>query len=88
MRLDWHDWGNVHGRDPELDATSNPAFDAGKQNGQRMDVLLGLNFYVPRSKFKGHRLAIEGGVPVYQSLAGPNLKTDWLITVGWSYSLR
>ena len=49
---------------------------------------MGLNFYVPHGVLKGNRLSIEGGMPVYQSLAGPNLKTDWLITVGWSYTFN
>jgi hypothetical protein len=36
---------------------------------------------------KGAKLAIEGGFPVYQSLDGPQLETDWLITAGlqWTF---
>lgn len=36
---------------------------------------------------KGAKLAIEGGFPVYQSLDGPQLETDWLITAGlkWAF---
>ena len=88
LRADWHDWGNVHGADPALDRTANPAFDPTKQKGCRLDLLLGLNFYAPRGILKGNRLNIEAGLPVYQSLAGPNLKTDWFITAGWSYSFH
>ena len=85
LRLDWRDWDNVHGADPEFSPPfTNPAFDAQKQKGRQLDLLMGLNFYVPQGFLKGNRLSIEGGAPVYQSLAGPNLKTDWLITVGWS----
>ena len=30
-----------------------------------------------------NRLAIEGGLPVYQNLSGPQLGQSWQITAGW-----
>ncbi len=87
-RLDWHAWSNIHGADPAMDPNRNPAFDANKQAGERLDFLMGLNFYVPDGFFKGNRLSIEGGVPVYQNIAGPNMALNWLITVGWSISFH
>jgi hypothetical protein len=87
-RLDWHGWGNVHGADPAMNPARNPAFDATKQAGERLDLLFGLNFYIPKGLLKGNRLSIEGGVPVYQNLAGPNMAVDWLVTVGLSYTFR
>jgi len=50
--------------------------------------MIGLNFYVPRGLLKGNRLSIEGGVPLYQNLAGPNMAVDWIITAGLSYSFQ
>ena len=85
-RLDWHAWDDIHDADPQLDPNRNPAFDASKQSGARLDLLLGLNFYVPDGPLKGNRFSIEGGVPLYQNIAGPNMAVDWLITVGWSFS--
>ena len=35
---------------------------------------------------KGLRLAIEGGVPAYQNLDGPQLGTNWILTTGIQYS--
>lgn len=87
-RLDWHAWEDISGADPRLDPARNPAFDASKQSGARLDLLLGLNFYVPNGFFKGNRLSIEGGVPLYQNIAGPNMAVDWLITVGWSFTFH
>lgn len=87
-RLDWHAWENIHGADPRLDPARNPAFDATKQAGERLDLMIGLNFYVPRGLLKGNRLSIEGGVPIYQNLAGPNMAVDWIITAGLSYSFQ
>jgi hypothetical protein len=85
-RLDWHAWGNIAGADPQLNPARNPAFDASKQWGERLDFLVGINFYVPKGLLKGNRFSIEGGVPLYQNIAGPNMAVDWIISVGWSYS--
>ena len=56
------------------------------RGGLRMDVPLGVNCYVPTGFLKGHRIAAEFHLPVYQSLHGPQLETDWLLTVGWQKS--
>jgi len=88
VRLDWQQWGNVAGADPALDPLKNPAFDANKQSGRRLDALIGLNFYADRGFLKGHRLSLEAGIPVYQYIAGPNLKADWMATISWSYVFR
>ena len=56
-RLDWHGWGNVHGADPAMNPARNPAFDATKQWGERLDFLLGLNFYISKGLLKGNRLS-------------------------------
>jgi len=87
-RLDWHAWGNIHGADPALNPARNPAFDATKQAGERLDFLGGLNFYVPKGILKGTRFSVEGGVPIYQNIAGPNMGVDWMLTAGISYTFR
>ncbi len=46
----------------------------------------GLNLYFPSGALKGHRLAAEWHIPVYQSLNGPQLETDRVLTVGWQKS--
>jgi len=87
-RLDWHAWGKVHGADPGMDPARNPAFDATKQYGERLDFIMGLNFYIPNGPLRGNRFSLEGGIPVYQNLAGPTIGVDWLITVAWSYTFH
>jgi hypothetical protein len=87
-RFDWHAWDNIHGADPAMNPARNPAFDASKQSGARLDFLLGLNFYVPKGLFKGTRMSVEGGVPIYQNIAGPNMGVDWLLTAGISHTFR
>ena len=85
-RLDWHGWGNIAGADPSMDPARNPAFDANKQAGERLDFLLGVNFYIPHGPLKGNRFSVEGGIPLYQNIAGPNIAVDWMISFGWTYS--
>ena len=86
-RVDADVWGNIHGVDPALDPTDEPTKDVSAQGGRRVDLMLGLNAYFPSGGFKGLRLAIEAGAPVYQSLNGPQLQTTWLARVGlqWTF---
>jgi hypothetical protein len=87
-RLEWQIWGNIKGADPSLNPEIDPTADPRKQGGSRIDTLLGFNFSVPvgPALIKGQNLAVEIGFPVYQSLDGPQLETDWILTLGWRYS--
>jgi hypothetical protein len=49
--------------------------------------LFGVNLIGQRGAICGHRLAAEFGVPVYQNLNGPQMETDWTLTVGWQKTL-
>lgn len=86
-RMDWQSWGNVHGADPALDPAMMPGADPDNQGGNRLDLLFGMNFYVPEGPklIKGQRLAVELGFPIYQDLDGPQLETDWVLWLGWQY---
>lgn len=76
--------GNVHGIDPNINPLSTPESDPNLQGGRRVDLLLGMHFYAPKGPLKDTRLTIEGGFPVYQSLIGPQLKSDWQFSLGLS----
>jgi hypothetical protein len=86
-RLDWQLWEDIDGADPKLNPAMVPTADPDLRDGRRIDFLLGANISPPQGKMKGAKLAIEGGFPVYQSLDGPQLETDWLITAGlqWTF---
>ena len=82
LRLYGTTWGDVSGRDARLTTIMAPPMDPTLRAGSRLDLLLGLN-----GDFgNGHRLAIEGGVPIAQSLDGYQLKTTWTLTAGWQFS--
>jgi hypothetical protein len=85
-RLDAQLWENISGADRALDPTDEPTKDPNAQGGRRIDGLLGVNLYAPRGALKGQRLAVEAGAPLYQSLDGPQLRTDWLVHFGWQWT--
>jgi hypothetical protein len=85
-RLSSDTWGNIDGAESRVNPMMVPTADTGRRGGTRLDMLFGLNLYRSSGFLKGHRLAIEGGIPVYQRLDGPQLETDWLLTAGWQYA--
>ncbi len=86
LRLDGQQWENIHGSDPGLATNKTPEGRANLRAGRRLDILFGLNFYAPNGIFKGARLMLEGGIPVYQDLTGPQLGTAWMLSAGFSYA--
>ena len=85
VRLDWHSWGNIHGADPELNPLSTPGADPYYRGGTRLDFLPGLSLYIDKGKLQGNRLFVEGGVPIYQYLEGPQGETTWMVSAGWKF---
>lgn len=83
IRLNGATWGNISGADPRLNPALIPTANPNLRGGTRLDVGLGLNFLVNKGVLAGHRLAVEFALPVYQSLDGPQLETDWVLTLGW-----
>ena len=72
----------IDGMDPAIMApvqTANPD----NYGGDRVDLLFGINLVGDKDWYKGQRLAIEGGLPIEQDLNGPQMETDFVITVGW-----
>lgn len=82
VRLNATTWGDISGRDSRLNARVIPTADPTLRAGTRLDALLGIN-----GNFgNGHRLSVEGGLPIAQSLDGFQLETDWIVTGGWQFS--
>ena len=94
----WDDWwsvsvrvggstvGTIEGQDEELNPIMVTTADTNNFGGQRVDGLLGINFYVAEGYWLGHRLAAEFGVPLYQNLNGPQMATRSVLTLGWQWS--
>lgn len=64
---------------------SGPVQTADPDNigGDSVEMLIGANFLIGKGPLVKNRLAFEFGIPVYRKLNGPQLETDWTLTVGW-----
>ncbi len=73
---------NIDGADPRLDPLLAPTADPDRRAGSFISLGLGLNFLVPSGVLRGTGLSIEGVIPLYQDLDGPQLERDYAIVVG------
>ncbi len=81
-RAKFRTMGRVSGIDAAIMGpvqTANPDF----QGGERIDLMAGANFVATHGALAGHRIGIELGKPVYQNLNGPQMKGNWMLTLGW-----
>ncbi|MEM7727622.1 MAG: transporter [Cyanobacteria bacterium P01_A01_bin.45] len=82
LRLTGKTWGNIAGEDSRLNPNMIPTADPDRRGGTQVNVGLGVNLYAPKGSLKGSRLAMELELPILRDLDGPQLETDWLLTVG------
>ena len=83
MRPELRLWERILGGDSRLDPAAVPTADPARQGGRRLSLLVGANLSAPGGPLRGHRVALELGAPLYQSLDGPQLESDWTMTAGW-----
>ncbi|MGQ0636226.1 MAG: hypothetical protein ACT4QC_16555 [Planctomycetaceae bacterium] len=84
FRLDGNIWGDLFGADPRLNPFLTPTNNPSLQGGGRLDALFGMNLFVPGDYIPAQWFSVEGGIPAYQSLVGPQLKTGWTLTAGYN----
>jgi len=94
VRLDWNQWFNIQGRDPRQDgavmgpmAPVVPTAFTNLQAGKRLDLLVGVTLYEPAGALRGHLLSLEAGLPIYQYIDGPQLETDWMLSLSWYWTI-
>ena len=54
--------------------------------GHTLDGGIGLNLKVANGPLKGHRLAIEGLLPMYQDLNGVGMERNFTLVAGWQFA--
>ena len=81
-------WEEISGRDPRLDPVrlAVPVANPDLYGGERLDLLFRLNFAAPRGFLKGNRISLEGGLPVYQKLNGPQMRADYRVGASWQWT--
>jgi len=57
--------------------------DPNNYGGEKVSLILGANFAVQSGILSDHRFALEVGMPVMQDLNGPQMESDWSLTIGW-----
>lgn len=85
FRLKWERQETIDGIDSKIKTPVQTA-DPQNQGGKTLSVLFGFNIAGQNGALRGHRLALEGGFPVYQHLNGPQLATDAVVTAAWQYA--
>lgn len=87
VRLTGTTWGDIDGADDRLNPMMIPTADPDRRSGTQVNVGFGVNLYAPEGDLQGSRLAIELELPIYRDLDGPQLETDWQLTLGLQSSL-
>ncbi len=82
LRLTGATWENIDGADDRLNPMMIPTADPDRRGGTQVNLGFGVNLYAPEGNLKGSRLAMEFELPIYRSLDGPQLETDWQLTLG------
>ena len=81
-------WGDIEGADPLLNAAMVPTAVPDFRGGNRVELRVGLNFYVAEGEFARNRFSIEVAQPIRQSLHGPQLQQSFSLNIGWQYAWR
>ena len=87
LRLQYDTMDEIDGQDPLIAGPVQTA-DPDNYGGDTLSLNLGVNFIAQSGTFKGHRLALEANIPVHRDLNGPQMETDWVITIGWQYAFE
>lgn len=74
--------GQIDGIDPNIMAPVQTA-DPDNHGGETVEALFGVNLAGSEGWKRGHRLALEFGVPLHRDLNGPQMETDYTLTLGW-----
>ncbi|MEM9926548.1 MAG: transporter [Cyanobacteria bacterium P01_D01_bin.50] len=82
LRLTGTTWGDIDGADDRLNPMMIPTADPNLRSGTQVNVGFGVNLYAPEGNLQGSRVAMELELPIYRDLDGPQLETDWQLTLG------
>ncbi|PLX38271.1 MAG: hypothetical protein C0606_08635 [Hyphomicrobiales bacterium] len=77
--------GAVKGHDPLIDG-AGVGRQPGNYGGETADLFLGLNVHGEKGVWKGRRLGVEVGIPVYQNVNGVQLEKDYSVSAGLTWT--
>ena len=82
LRVTGRSEGSIKGRDESITG-GNPLAATENSGRDEVDLSVGVNLLGQEGMLKGHRLAAEFGMPVYQHVDGLQMSRDWTLTLGW-----
>ena len=82
LRLSYQAIDPIMGQDANINPMMAPPNNPGLQHGQKSFLWLGNN-WLGTTWAQGHRLAIELGIPIYQDLAGPQMRSESVMVIGY-----
>ncbi len=81
-------WQQISGGDRGLDPTVVLMGDARNYGGLRIDLVFSSHIFNKERDGLGNRLGFDIGLPVYQTLNGPQLANTARFSLAWQYSFR
>lgn len=89
VKLLGHYWDRIHGQDNDLLAPNGsypaPVTHPDLFGGRKVDLLFGLRIPISSGIMKGQSLEVEGGLPIYQYLNGPQPGEQWRLAASWKW---
>ena len=85
IKLAYKHEGKIDGIDGRISLPVQTA-DPDKYGGDTVNLYFGLNLAGQTGILQGHRVTLEAAIPIHQDLNGPQMESDYVVTIGWQYS--
>ncbi|MGB0579530.1 MAG: transporter [Limisphaerales bacterium] len=85
----FQNWQRITGFDPALPlGPPYPAtvVDPTRYGGEKINLSVGTRFKITGGPFTGSAMEIQGALPVYQRLNGPQPEEQWQLNAAWKWS--
>lgn len=80
-------WDDFSGMDSALNPMMVPTARTDLRGGKRLDLPVGVNYWINSGALSGLRILAEYEIPVWQDLSGPQLESTGTFTVGVQLSV-
>ena len=82
IKLAYKHEGKIDGIDGRISLPVQTA-DPDKYGGDTVNLYFGLNLAGQTGILQGHRVTLEAAIPIHQDLNGPQMESDYVVTIGW-----
>lgn len=79
--------GEMKGTDQRIFSGMDPAANSFNYGGTKANALMGLNFYINKTKLRNSKLGFELGIPVYQKYNGIQQSSRFCFNAGYTKSI-